>query len=63
MESQSFQGDRPQICSVTGKRKYASKGEAKATATHRLTDKQYGPAQLKTYKCQYCDSWHLTSKK
>ena len=63
LESQSLQRNPPEVCSVTGKRMYASEGEAKATAAHRLADQKSGPAQLKTYKCQYCESWHLSSKK
>jgi len=41
---------------------YATENEAKATAARRLADKQSGPTKLKTYRCQYCDSWHLSSK-
>jgi len=62
LESQSLQRDPPRICSVTGKRMYASEREAKATAAHRMADKETGPSHLKTYRCQYCESWHLSSK-
>jgi hypothetical protein len=41
---------------------YGNEREAKSTAAHRLADKESGPAQLKTYKCQYCNCWHLSSK-
>jgi hypothetical protein len=54
--------DQPQICSVSGKRMYPNEREANATAAHRMADKETGPARLKTYKCQYCGAWHLTSK-
>lgn len=54
--------DQPQTCSVSGKRMYANEREAKATAAHRMTDKETSPAQLRTYKCLYCGAWHLTSK-
>jgi hypothetical protein len=62
LESQAPQGDPSRICSVTGKRMYANEREAKSTAAHRLADKETGPPQLKIYKCQYCDCWHLSSK-
>jgi hypothetical protein len=54
--------EQPKICSVSGKRIYASEGEAKATATHRMSDKEGGPTQLRIYKCLHCNGWHLTSK-
>jgi hypothetical protein len=54
--------DQPQICSVSGKRMYANEREAKATATYRMSDKGACPAQLRTYKCLYCEAWHLSSK-
>jgi len=53
--------DPPQICPTTGKRMYASEAEAQATAAHQMS-KESAPAQLKTYRCLYCNSWHLTSK-
>jgi hypothetical protein len=49
------------ICPTTGKRKYSSEREAQASANHRLADPT-GPPKLKTYRCLYCNSWHLTSK-
>jgi hypothetical protein len=52
----------PKTCPVSGKRMYANEQEAKATAAHRMADKEAGSAQLRTYKCIYCESWHLTSK-
>jgi hypothetical protein len=47
---------------VSGKRMYANEREAKATAAHRMAEKETGPAQLRTYRCLYCGTWHLTSK-
>ena len=54
--------DSPRISVVSGKRMYSNEREANATAAHRMTDKESGPAQLRTYKCLYCGAWHLTSK-
>ena len=54
--------DQPRICAVSGKRMYSNERDANATAAHRMTDKEYAPAQLRTYKCLYCGGWHLTSK-
>jgi len=53
--------DPPPICPTTGKRMYASEAEAKATAAHQMS-KASVPTHLKTYRCLYCDAWHLTSK-
>jgi hypothetical protein len=41
---------------------YAKEDEAKATAAHRMADKETAAVQLRTYKCLYCETWHLTSK-
>ena len=41
---------------------YANEGDASAAAKHRMADKQKGPAQLRTYRCQYCGMFHLTSQ-
>ena len=54
--------DQPKTCSVSGKRMYSNEREAKATAAHRMTDKESAPGQLRTYKCLYCGAWHLSSK-
>jgi hypothetical protein len=54
--------EQPKICAVSGKRMYATQGEANSTAAHRMGDRDAAPAQLRTYKCLYCGSWHLTSK-
>lgn len=53
--------DPPPICPTTGKRMYPSEAEARSTAAHQMS-KESAPAQLKTYRCLYCDAWHLTSK-
>jgi hypothetical protein len=50
------------LCPVSGKRMYADESEANSTAAHRMSEER-GPAQLSTYKCEYCGAWHLTSKK
>jgi hypothetical protein len=55
--------EAPRMCSVSGKRMYASEHEAAATAAHRMADKESAAPQLRTYKCLYCGAWHLTSKK
>ena len=46
-------------CSVTGKRKYATEGEALATAAHQIATAN-APKCLRPYLCSWCDSWHLT---
>jgi ribosomal protein L19E len=64
----------PEICPTTGKRKYASEAEAKSTAQHQMSQrvravlaarreqKESASLQLRTYRCLYCNAWHLTSK-
>jgi len=54
--------ETPRMCSVSGKRMYASEREAADTAAHRMADKESAAPQLRTYKCLYCSAWHLTSK-
>jgi hypothetical protein len=54
--------EQPEICPTTGKRKYASEAEAKATAKHQMSQKESEGVQLRTYRCLYCNAWHLTSK-
>lgn len=61
-ETNDVKRNQPQTCPVSGKRMYANEQEAKATAAHRMSDKEVGPARLRTYKCLYCGAWHLTSK-
>lgn len=57
----SVERDPPKICPTAGKRMYESEAEARATAAHQMS-KETAPAQLKVYRCLYCDAWHLTSK-
>ena len=54
--------DAPQMCATTGKRMYSSEAEALSTAQHQISQSKSGSLQLRTYRCLYCDSWHLTSK-
>ena len=61
-ESPATEREPPEICPTTGKRKYASEAEANSTARHQMSQKQSAPLQLRTYRCLYCDAWHLTSK-
>ncbi len=45
-------------CPVSGKRKYATEGEALSTAAHQM---ETGNApNLTAYRCEWCDTWHLT---
>jgi hypothetical protein len=66
-ESDGGGREQPQKCSVSGKRMYATEGEANATAAHRMSDKhgmsdkEGPPGQLRSYLCIYCMAWHLTS--
>jgi len=46
-------------CSVSGKRKYASEGEARATAAHQIATAN-APKELRAYLCSWCNAWHLT---
>ena len=46
-------------CPVSGKRKYASEGEALATAAHQIATAG-APKDLRAYQCSWCDAWHLT---
>jgi hypothetical protein len=46
-------------CPVSGKRKYASEGEALATAAHQIAS-AHAPKELRAYRCSWCDAWHLT---
>jgi hypothetical protein len=50
------------MCPTAGKRMYASEAEAKATARHQMSLKEPASLQLRTYRCIYCEAWHLTSK-
>jgi hypothetical protein len=62
LETHAVKPDQARTCAVAGKRMYANEREAKATAAHRMADKETGPAQLRMYRCQYCEAWHLSSK-
>ena len=46
-------------CPVSGKQKYASEGEALATAAHQIGTAN-APKDLRAYLCSWCDAWHLT---
>jgi hypothetical protein len=46
-------------CPVSGKRKYATEGEALATAAHQI-ETSNAPKDLRAYMCSWCGSWHLT---
>ena len=49
-------------CPVSGKRKYATEGEALATADYQ---KSLGTTkeELLAYRCNWCAGWHLTKNK
>jgi hypothetical protein len=51
--------DHESKCPVTGKRQYATEGEALATAAHQIATAN-APKDLRPYRCSWCDSWHLT---
>jgi hypothetical protein len=51
--------DNESKCPVTGKRKYATEGEALATAAFQIASND-APKQLRAYLCAYCETWHLT---
>jgi len=51
--------DNESKCPVTGKRKYASEGEALATAAHQIATAN-APRELRAYLCSWCDAWHIT---
>ena len=51
--------DKDSKCAVSGKRKYASEGEALATAAHLIATAN-APKGLRAYLCSWCDGWHLT---
>ncbi|HUA00611.1 MAG TPA: hypothetical protein VMB02_09790 [Candidatus Aquilonibacter sp.] len=54
----SMVGDQEK-CPVSGKRKYATEGEALATAAHQIATTN-APRDLSAYLCRWCDEWHLT---
>jgi hypothetical protein len=51
--------DNESKCPVSGKRKYATEGEALATAAHQIATTN-APKDLRAYLCPWCDAWHLT---
>jgi hypothetical protein len=51
--------DGEEKCSVSGKRKYASEGEALATAAYQIANAA-APKDLRAYLCSWCEAWHLT---
>jgi hypothetical protein len=51
--------DNESKCPVTGKRKYASEGEALATAAHQIATAN-APKELRAYLCSWCGAWHIT---
>jgi hypothetical protein len=51
--------DNESKCPVTGKRQYASEGEALATAAHQIATAN-APKGLRAYRCSWCDGWHIT---
>ena len=59
-ESDRAHSNPPQTCPTSGKRMYATDAEAQATAAHQMSEP--GTPRLRTYRCLYCDAWHLTSK-
>ena len=52
--------DEEAKCPVSGKRKYASEGEALATAAHQIAT-THAPKDLRAYRCSWCEAWHLTN--
>jgi hypothetical protein len=46
-------------CPVSGKRKYATEGEALATAARQISTAN-APKELRAYLCSWCDAWHIT---
>jgi hypothetical protein len=51
--------DNESKCPVSGKRKYATEGEARATAAHQIATAN-APKDLRAYLCSWCGAWHLT---
>jgi len=51
--------DHDSKCPVTGKRQYATEGEALATAAHQIATAN-ASKNLRPYLCSWCNSWHLT---
>jgi hypothetical protein len=53
--------DNAPKCPVSGKRKYANEGAALATAKHQVATAD-APMELRAYRCNWCNAWHLTKK-
>ena len=51
--------DNESKCPVTGKRQYATEGEALVTADHQIATAN-APKGLRAYHCSWCDAWHIT---
>jgi hypothetical protein len=51
--------DNESKCPVTGKRKYATEGEALATAAYQIATAN-APKDLRAYRCSWCNAWHIT---
>jgi hypothetical protein len=51
--------DHEDKCPVSGKRMYASEGDALATAAHQIASAN-APKGLRPYRCSWCEAWHLT---
>lgn len=49
------------VCRETGKRRYISKFEVELTLL--LKGKNKKRFECRTYRCNLCNGWHLTSKK
>ena len=61
-EMDAVKHEPPEICPTSGKRMYAREADAAAAAKFQMNNKETRPAQLRTYRCMYCGTFHLTSK-
>jgi hypothetical protein len=57
----AFRQPRLFDCPYEGKRCYKTKAEALFVARNRMAEDD-GPSGLRTYRCEYCSFWHLTSR-
>lgn len=48
-------------CETTGKVQYASRREARVGLNKLLVRRRGHKTERSSYKCKYCDSWHLTT--
>jgi hypothetical protein len=53
--------DKASKCPVSGKRKYPTESAALATARHQAATAD-APLELRSYRCNWCNGWHLTKK-